>query len=162
MNDLPQIVTDPELLRLPTVKVNPERDLAALDVLVGNLFQVMAQRQRQRQGLGLSANQIGSKLRVCVLAMAPDSPICLVNPVLHKVKGSQTAEEGCLSLPGVIMRTRRPAEVVVVALNQYLHLVKYRFRNLRAVTLCHELDHLDGRLIIDQEAAEKVWQGVRR
>ncbi|KKL73458.1 hypothetical protein LCGC14_2074720 [marine sediment metagenome] len=158
MSDLPLIVTDPEVLRLPTVKVNPERDLATLDELVGNLFQVMA----QRQGLGLSANQIGSKLRVCVLAMAPDSPICLVNPVLHKVKGSQTAEEGCLSLPGVIMRTRRPAEVVVVALNQYLHLVKYRLRNLRAVTLCHELDHLDGKLIIDQEAAEKVWQVARR
>ncbi len=84
MSDLPLIVTDPEVLRLPSIKVNPERDLATLDELVGNLFQVMA----QRQGLGLSANQIGSKLRVCVLAMAPDSPICLVNPVLHRVKGS--------------------------------------------------------------------------
>jgi len=99
--------------------------------------------------LGLSAIQIGYPLRVIALKDEPRPPICLVNPIIAKARGSQVSYETCLSLPGQRVKVTRAEIVKVRGFNQYMKSVTYTFRKFQARVACHELDHLDGRLIID-------------
>ena len=110
----------------------------------------------KKAGRGLAANQLGVCLRICVIGMPNSAPICLVNPVLVKQKKSVKAEEGCLSLPGVTRVMVRPQEIVVKGLNQYLKPVRYRLGGMMARAACHEIDHLNGKLIIDYKGGNDV------
>ncbi len=107
------------------------------------------------KAMGLSAIQIGVPKRVLVMRMPDRSPACLVNPVISKRRGSQVAEEGCLSLPGKTVKIRRATEVVVKGQNQYGAFVKYHLNGLFARVAQHEIDHFDGVLIIDRCEGEQ-------
>ena len=74
----------------------------------------------------------------------------LVNPVIIKSKGEQVCREGCLSVPGVLGDVVRPKEVVVEALNEKGEKIKIKAKDLLAIVLCHEIDHLDGILFTDK------------
>ena len=100
---------------------------------------------------GLAANQIRVPLRIFVMRVEPNTPICVVNGIIVKSKGADVGNEMCLSLPGITMMLRRPREVVLTGVNQYFRPVKYRLKGLRARIACHEMDHLCGKLIIDYE-----------
>lgn len=137
-----EIVTDIFILRKPCKEVKEGQAIADL---VAELFQGLTEHSAQ----GLAANQIGKSLRVFVMRNDPEPPICLVNPLIAKFRGSQWGEEGCLSLPGVKCQVKRPKDIVIKAQNQYRAPVKYRFSGLKARTACHEVDHLNGKLITD-------------
>ena len=136
------IITDLDFLRQPCAWVPAD---TPIDDLVHDLFRVM----QELQALGLAANQLGHQLRVFVMAMNEQPPICLVNPIIHKARGHQTYTEECLSLPGQTYRVTRPMTVLVKGEDQHRQAVKYRFSGGEARTACQELDHLDGRLIVD-------------
>lgn len=108
-------------------------------------------------GVGLAAVQVGILKRIVVIDVTPegDSPIILINPVILKTGGSQTGEEGCLSLPGKSGLVTRPNYVKVKALNQDMQEVIYEGSELLARAFCHEIDHLDGHMYV-----EKVEGGV--
>lgn len=137
-----KIVTDERELRKPTHSVDVHEDISEL---VDNLFREM----RERDAQGLAANQLGSALSVFVMKPRQYAPICIVNPVITKTRGSYLADEGCLSLPRVIVRTKRPAEIKVKGFNQHFRPVSYRFKGIEARRACHEIDHLLGKLITD-------------
>ena len=99
--------------------------------------------------VGMAANQIGFLVRMLALRDDPRTPICLVNPQIVKCRGTQFKEETCLSLPGISVKVTRPKIVKVRGLNQYMKPVTYTFRSLQARVICHEAEHLDGKLIID-------------
>lgn len=103
-----------------------------------------------RHFLGIAAPQFGYLLRMIVMRYGTDR-ICLVNPVITKARGHQSRVEMCESLPGKKIVIKRPKIVTVKGLNQYLKFVKYKLSGLSARVACHEIDHLDGRLIIDYE-----------
>ena len=113
-----------------------------------NLFEQMLLIMRRFKGIGLAAPQVGIS-KSLIVADLGDKPICLANPVLLKIQGSETAEECCLSIPGAKVVVDRPAEVIVGGLNEKGKSVVIETRGLLARVFQHELDHLEGKLIID-------------
>jgi len=106
----------------------------------------------EASGVGLAATQVGLLLRLFVLNLTgePGDELVLINPERPHESGEQVVEEGCLSLPGITGSVRRPAEVVVRGYDLKGHEVEYECRDLSARAVCHEMDHLEGRLIIDR------------
>jgi len=103
-------------------------------------------------GVGLAATQVGLLLRLFVLNLTgePGDELVFINPEMLRESGEQMVEEGCLSLPGVTGSIRRPVEVVVRGYDLKGKEVEYECRDLCARAVCHEVDHLEGRLIIDR------------
>lgn len=103
-------------------------------------------------GIGLAAPQIGVLKRLVVIDLTEeDGEIYrLINPVIVKSKGEQVCREGCLSVPTLLGDVARPKEVVVEALNENGEKIKIKAKDLLAVVLSHEIDHLDGVLFIDK------------
>jgi peptide deformylase len=135
-----------------------------------DLFDQMLFIMRRFKGIGLAAPQVGIS-RSLIVADLGDNPICLANPVLLKIQGSETAEEGCLSIPGATVAVDRPVEVIVGGLNAKGKSVVIEARGLLARVFQHELDHLEGRLIIDYldplerqrpgfTSVKPVWTGM--
>lgn len=135
-----------------------------------NLFEQMLLIMRRFKGIGLAAPQVGIS-RSLIVADLGDNPICLANPVLLKIQGSETAEECCLSIPGAKVVVDRPAEVIVGGLNEKGKSVVIETRGLLARVFQHELDHLEGKLIIDYlnplerehrgfTSVKPVWTGM--
>lgn len=144
-----KIVTDIKKLRRPTKIVKVGDDI---EDVVATLFTGL----EEHNIVGLSANQLGYNLRFFVMKVDPLSPICIVNPIIVKERGSQLGKELCQSLPGVVVIIKRPRQVVVKGLNQYYKLVKYKFSGLQARIACHEVDHLNGKLITDYKKREEM------
>lgn len=103
-------------------------------------------------GIGLAAPQIGILKRLVVIDLSEeDGEIYkLINPVIVKSKGEQICREGCLSVPNVLGDVVRPKEVLVEALNEKGEKIKIKAKDLLAVVLSHEIDHLDGVLFVDK------------
>ena len=98
---------------------------------------------------GLSAVQIGIPKRVVVLKDG-DRLIKLINPVIIKKYGEQQVMEGCLSIPGIRGKVKRPYRVIVKALNNRGKTIVVEGKGFLASAACHEIDHLDGVLFIDK------------
>lgn len=103
-------------------------------------------------GIGLAAPQIGVLKRLVVIDLSEEDGEVykLVNPIITKSKGEQVCREGCLSVPGVLGDVVRPKEVIVEALNEKGEKIKIKAKDLLAIVLCHEIDHLDGILFTDK------------
>ncbi len=113
------------------------------------LFEEMLFTMRYFAGIGLAAPQIGIAKNLIVVDMG-EGAIRLANPVILKTKGlGKRWEEGCLSIPGIGVTINRPEEVIVSGLNEKGKVVELEARRLLARVLQHEIDHLQGKLIID-------------
>jgi peptide deformylase len=99
-------------------------------------------------GCGLAAPQIGVLRRIVVLDVG-DGLVELINPKIIATEGEQCESEGCLSVPGEWGITRRPAKVIVKALDRHGNEIIVEGEGLLARAFCHEIDHLDGKLFID-------------
>ena len=126
------------------------REVEKADDKIRELLDDMLETMHLYNGVGLAAPQVGILKRVIVIDLYDDNgPLKLVNPVLVKTKGKQEVEEGCLSFPNQYAKMIRPEEVVVEALNEKGEKVKIKAKGLLAQALCHEIDHLDGILFVD-------------
>jgi peptide deformylase len=115
---------------------------------VNDLVQQMAQAMRAAHGLGLAANQIGVPRRIAVVEIEGElTP--LINPQLVRATGTEVSDEGCLSLPRLYASVARPTHVVVKARDLSGREREIEAEGLLARALCHEMDHLDGRLFVD-------------
>jgi peptide deformylase len=117
-------------------------------------------------GIGLAATQLGVLHRVLVYRAYPEDPlIALVNPVLSwQSEELETAEEGCLSLPGVHVEVERPARVRVRAQDGDGEPLEVEAEGLVARVIQHEIDHLDGVLILDRiprQARKEAMRALR-
>jgi peptide deformylase len=104
-------------------------------------------------GIGIAAPQVGVLKRLVVIDLSREEgpgPYKLINPVIIKKSGEQTCREGCLSVPGKVGDVVRPREVVVEALNEKGEKIRIKGKDILAVVLSHEIDHLDGILFIDK------------
>ena len=104
-------------------------------------------------GIGIAAPQVGVLKRVIVIDLGEEGNghiYKLINPVITKKKGEQICREGCLSVPGVLGDVIRPKEVTVEALDENGKKVVIKAKDLLAIVLSHEIDHLDGVLFIDK------------
>jgi peptide deformylase len=114
-------------------------------------------------GVGLAATQLGVLHRVLVYRAYPEDELtALVNPVLEWTsEEAEAAEEGCLSLPGVHLEVERPARVRVSAQDGRGDRVQVEADGLRARVIQHEIDHLDGVLILDRVSREARKEAMR-
>jgi peptide deformylase len=110
--------------------------------------------------VGVAAPQIGALVRLVLVdctghkqVPAPRSPRILVNPVVTAHEGSEVGREGCLSLPEVTANVRRAARIEVVARDLAGGEVRFEADGFEARVVLHELDHLDGVLILDRVAS---------
>ncbi|QEC50776.1 peptide deformylase [Baekduia soli] len=114
-------------------------------------------------GIGLAATQVGILHRVLVYRVEGDSPVnALVNPVVEwSSKEQEWAEEGCLSLPAVHVDVERPVHVRVRAQDEQGEAILVEASGLEARVIQHELDHLDGVLILDRTPRDQRKEGMR-
>jgi peptide deformylase len=112
----------------------------------------MGELMHDALGVGLAATQLGVLHRVLVYRAYPEDPLTvLVNPVIEwKSEELETAEEGCLSLPGVHVAVERAARVRVRAQDEHGQALELETEGLPARVIQHEVDHLDGVLILDR------------
>jgi peptide deformylase len=123
----------------------------------------MGQLMHDALGIGLAATQLGVMHRVLVYRVDPDGPVAaVVNPVLEW-SGEETEEfeEGCLSLPGVLVDVDRPIHVRVRAQDEHGEAILIEASGLEARVLQHEMDHLDGVLILDRASRDQRKQAMR-
>lgn len=139
-------MNDDEILR------KKSREVDVIDDKIRQILDDMVETMYSANGVGLSAVQVGILKRLVVIDVEYDgSPaIKLVNPVIVKTKGMQECQEGCLSFPNQFAIVRRPKEVTVKALDENGKPITIKGKELLAQALCHELDHLDGTLFVDQ------------
>lgn len=116
------------------------------------LIEDMLDTMYDAYGVGLAAPQIGILKRIVVIDVSPegDDPIILINPEIIETSGTQTGDEGCLSVPGKNGTVTRPNYVKVRAMNEEMEEVIYEGEGLLARAFCHEIDHLDGHLYIEK------------
>ena len=118
-----------------------------LSVLIDNMFETMY----TAQGIGLAATQVDVHQRLLVLDVseARDQPHVYINPYLLESEGSETCEEGCLSVPGVYAEVSRAERVTVRAQDRQGEFFELSLDGMHAVCLQHEMDHLKGKLFVD-------------
>lgn len=108
----------------------------------------MAFAMKYFQGVGLAAPQIGVSRQI-VVADIGEGLIALANPELIRVKGAETMEEGCLSVPGASIEVERACSLTISGIDRDNKPVRLNLSGFMARVLQHELDHLKGKLIID-------------
>jgi peptide deformylase len=114
-------------------------------------------------GVGLAATQVGVVHRLLVYRVQQQAQLAaLVNPeVEFSGRESESMEEGCLSLPGVLVEVDRPLHVRVRALNEFGEPITIEATGLEARVIQHEIDHLDGVLILDRTSRDQRKEAMR-
>jgi peptide deformylase len=114
-------------------------------------------------GIGLAAPQVGVLHRLLVYKAHPQAPVAaLVNPEIEwSGKESESMEEGCLSLPSILVEVDRPIHVRVRAHDEFGEQILIEASGLEARVIQHEIDHLDGVLILDRTSRDQRKQAIR-
>lgn len=128
------------------------REVTEFNDRLFELLDDMKETMYHSGGVGLAGPQVGVLKRVVVMDVSEDRNefIELINPVITFEDGSQTGNEGCLSLPGLYGVVTRPNVVKVKAQNRDGKWCLYKGEELKARCFCHEIDHLDGILYKDK------------
>lgn len=124
---------------------------AAFKKTIAEMFELMY----EKKGIGLAANQVGIPRRFFIVNLASEErdkeeEFVFINPVLSGRRGSEVAEEGCLSLPGVYGDVRRPSGITVQAYGLDGQPFEMKLTDLPARVVQHETDHLDGTMFTDK------------
>jgi peptide deformylase len=143
-----------EIVTYPDDRLRSKAEpVAAIDDEILRLIDDMAETMYVAPGVGLAANQVGVLKRVVVIDVeyseGPPRLLALINPKIVFRDGEATREEGCLSLPGVNEDISRSERVRVRALDREGNEVEIEGDGLLAAALQHEIDHLDGMVLID-------------
>ncbi len=123
----------------------------------------MGELMNDALGVGLAANQVGVLHRVLVYRVQPQSPVAaLVNPEIEWMGNEEEIlEEGCLSLPAVHVDVERPVHIRVRALDEHGEPITVEASGLEARVIQHEVDHLDGKLVLDRVSRPQRKEAMR-
>lgn len=125
------------------------REVDEIDKRLLTLIEDMKETMYDADGVGLAAPQVGILKRLFVIDIG-EGPLVFINPEILETDGSQTDEEGCLSLPGESEEVIRPNYVKATALNEKGEKFQIEAEELLARAILHENDHLNGTLFIDR------------
>jgi len=123
------------------------------------LIDDMAETMREASGVGLAAPQVGVHKRLIVIdardCEGDRALLALINPEIVSADELIDSEEGCLSVPGVTLHIKRAGKLLIKGLDRDFNAVEFEATGLLARALQHEIDHLDGVLIVDRLSAIK-------
>lgn len=140
-----RILGDPVLQKTarPVTEVNHK---------IKELVHDMLETMYMANGVGLAAPQVGVLKRIVVIDVTAEGnqPIIMINPEIIDAQGSQTGDEGCLSVPGKAGTVTRPNEVTVRAYDLNMDPFEMKGTELLARAFCHEIDHLDGIVYVEK------------
>jgi peptide deformylase len=148
-------------------RAQPVAPDAEIRQLVDDLFETM----RAAKGVGLAANQVGVAQRVAVVDIGEEfgPPLVLINPrIVESGDETESAEEGCLSIPDVYAEVERPYSIVLEAMDRDGQPYRIPVTGFKARAVQHEIDHLDGILFLDRLSAVKrgllmaKWKKLRK
>ena len=122
------------------------RKIEKMTPKIQELIQDMFDTMYDAYGVGLAAPQVGILKQVVVIDTTGEDPHVLINPEIIETSGSQTGDEGCLSLPGMSGTVTRANYVKVKALNENMEEIILEGTELLARAICHETDHLHGKM----------------
>lgn len=133
--------------RLRTVAKPVEEVNDQIKKLVEDMFETMY----IAPGIGLAATQVNVHQQIIVIDVSEDKtqPLCLINPEIIEQEGTESCDEGCLSVPDIYETVERSENVTVKALDQNGDEYTLRAGELLAVCIQHEMDHLKGKLFVD-------------
>jgi len=148
------------ILRQPTIPFSfaEEQQIVKAEYIGFSLAETL----NTMQGLGLSANQVGLRDRVCAVNMG-DKIWIMFNPeIISKLEEPAEYAEGCLSYPGLYLKLNRPKHIKVRFQAIGGQFVEQEFDGLTAVCVQHEIDHLDGKLFTEMVSPIKLEQAKRK
>ncbi|MCI8864576.1 MAG: peptide deformylase [Lachnospiraceae bacterium] len=125
------------------------KPVKAVDQRTKQLIEDMLETMYEANGVGLAAPQVGVLKQLVVIDVEDGNQYVLINPEIIEEKGSQTGEEGCLSLPGKHGTVTRPNYVKVRAFDENMQQYELEGEELLARAICHECAHLKGGLFVD-------------
>lgn len=137
-------------------------DVTAFDGTLRRLAFHMIDVMHDAPGMGLAANQIGVSQRVLVYQIEEDDPRILVNPhILAFSEETEVHDEGCLSVPEVTVPVERSTGIEVEAADLHGNVTLFRAADLEARVIQHEVDHLDGKLMLDRTSRKERAAALR-
>jgi peptide deformylase len=131
------------------------RPVEQFDDELRDLVERMRRLMHDAHGLGLAANQVGVIRRLFVFTPSKDVVAAVVNPeIVERSEETDVAEEGCLSIQGVLVPVERPTRITLAGRDENGEDVRFELDDIYARAAQHEVDHLDGVLIIDRTTPE--------
>jgi peptide deformylase len=138
------------------------QEVEELDGSLARLVEDMAETMYEAPGIGLAAPQVGVQKRLFVYDLHEgDGPQVVVNPVITESDGEWAYEEGCLSVPGLAWEIVRPKQVLLTGYDLDGNELAIEADELAARLFQHELDHLDGILLLERLDADTRKQALR-
>ncbi|HIZ78749.1 MAG TPA: peptide deformylase [Candidatus Lachnoclostridium stercorigallinarum] len=121
---------------------------------IAELIEDMFETMYEENGVGLAASQVGVLRQIVTIDVDDGNQYVLINPEIVEMSGEQTGYEGCLSVPGKTGVVTRPSHVKVRALNEEMQPYELEGEGLLARAICHECDHLKGKLYVTMVEGE--------
>ena len=140
-------------------------EITEIDAGLVRLVEDMVETMHEARGLGLAAPQVGVQKRLFVYQLEDRDPVAIVNPTIAESRGEWEFEEGCLSIPGLYFPIVRPKEIHLTGWDLDGNEVSIEADEIEARCFQHELDHLDGRLLIsklDTAQRKEAMRELRR
>ncbi len=131
------------------------KEVEELNGDIQKFINIMSRIMYQYKGIGLAAPQLGILKRI-IIADIGEGLLTFINPKIIWCQGKEVMEEGCLSIPGINLEIKRSQEVIVEGMDKKGEQVQYGARGLLGRVLQHEIDHLDGILIIDRVPKKRL------
>ncbi|MBR1892585.1 MAG: peptide deformylase [Lachnospiraceae bacterium] len=132
------------------------KEVTAMTPRTRELIDDMIETMYASNGVGLAAVQVGVLKRIVVMDTTGEDLHVLINPKIVETSGEQTGSEGCLSVPGKMGQVTRPNYAKVVYLDENMQPAELEGTELLARCICHECDHLDGKLYVDKVEGDLV------
>ncbi|RKY37299.1 MAG: peptide deformylase [Candidatus Omnitrophota bacterium] len=154
-----------EIVKYPDIQLrNRCKELVEVTKKHLNIFKQMLFTMRNFSGIGLAAPQVGVFERLIVADIGKGQVISLANPkIISLSENIDSMVEGCLSVENISVKIKRPLNVIVKGLNEKGKMVEIKAEGLTARVLQHEIDHLNGKLIIDYlSLLDKLRLNVRK
>ena len=125
------------------------KEVTKMSIRTKILIEDMLDTMYEANGVGLAAPQVGVLKQIVVMDVDDGNQYVLINPEIIEQSGSQTGQEGCLSVPGKAGMVTRPNHVVVRAYDENMEQFELEGEELLARCICHECAHLHGQLYVD-------------
>ncbi len=147
------------------VLTTPSSEVTDIDGRLAQLVDEMVVTMHEARGLGLAAPQVGVQKRLFVYQLEDRDPVAIINPTIADSRGEWEYEEGCLSIPGLHFSIVRPKEIHLTGWDINGREVSIEADELEARCFQHEMDHLEGRLLLsllDKSQRKEAMRELRR